>query len=64
MMELLLFDIRVVKVLKATNACMHSVMCAERDLDERAVQLRGKVFRLAFKELHNWSKNSPLLEAR
>lgn len=45
------FELGILSALKARNACMHTIMCSERDITERVKQVRERVFRHAFKTL-------------
>lgn len=54
----LIFDLDVVRILKARNANFHSIMLTERDVQEQATIVRTKVYKLAFRELGKWRKNS------
>lgn len=52
----LVFDLAILNLLKRRNACMHTILRAEADAQERAQQVRTRVYKFAFKELRAWRK--------
>lgn len=50
------FDLDILNLLKRRNACMHTILRAEADVQERAQQVRTRVYKFAFKELRAWRK--------
>ena len=56
-MSKLQLEMAILAALKRRNMDMHSVMLSEASVADRAVQVRARAFRFAWKELQNWRKS-------